>query len=76
MQLDGGNDCAPLVVTPPHTLPTGQSHPSHLLAHGALVRVPRTLVVVGVGDESGDHPQKREGVDFQVRVVEGKVIVR
>ena len=43
----------------------------HLLSHGALVRVPRTLVVVRVGDEAGHHPQQREGVDLEVRVVEG-----
>ena len=32
--------------------------------------------MVRVGDEAGHHPQQREGVDLEVRVVEGEVRVR
>ncbi len=37
-----------------------------LFAHGALVRVARGLVVVGIGDEPRNHPQHGEGLDLQV----------
>lgn len=39
---------------------------SYLLAHGALVGVPGGLIMVWVGDEAGDDPQHREGLDLQV----------
>mmetsp|Transcript_57798 Transcript_57798/g.152058 ORF Transcript_57798/g.152058 Transcript_57798/m.152058 type:complete len:514 (+) Transcript_57798:764-2305(+) len=40
-----------------------------LLAHRALVGVPRRLVVVGVGDEARDDAEQRERLDLEVRRV-------
>lgn len=49
---------------------------SHLFPHGALVGVPGTLVVVGVGDEPRHNAEQGERIDLEVRVVEGQVAVR
>ena len=38
-----------------------------LFAHGALVGVARTLVVMRIGDESGADAEQRERLDFHVR---------
>ena len=47
-----------------------------LLAHGALVRVARTLIVVRVGDQSGAHAQQRERLDLQMgRLLADAVLV-
>lgn len=37
-----------------------------LLTHSALIRVSGTLVVVGIGDETGNTAQDRVGIDLQV----------
>ena len=42
-----------------------------LLAHGALVRVPGALVVVGEGDDGGAHAQDHGGVDLAVSPGDG-----
>ena len=47
-------------------LPAQLSLTHCLFAHSALVRVPGWLVVVGVGNEAGTHPEQREGLDLQV----------
>mmetsp|Transcript_40875 Transcript_40875/g.128065 ORF Transcript_40875/g.128065 Transcript_40875/m.128065 type:complete len:675 (-) Transcript_40875:1998-4022(-) len=51
-------------------------HRAHgLLAHGALVRISRGLVVVGEGDEPRDHAHDRERVDLQVRVARRELLL-
>src|SRR5690242_14604469 len=37
-----------------------------LLAHGALISVARRLVVVRIGNETGDNSKDRHGIDLQV----------
>ena len=44
-----------------------------LLAHGALVRVTRRLVVVRVGDQPRAGAEDRQRVDLDVRVLRGDV---
>ncbi|GIX64653.1 uncharacterized protein BcabD6B2_40880 [Babesia caballi] len=54
----------------------GRVHPHGLLAHGALVRVARRLVLVGEGDDGGADAQNHGRVDLAVRVGAAVAAVR
>ena len=59
-QVQNGVDSISLVV---------RNGAHRLLAHGALIRVARRLVVMGIWDEARAHAQDREGVDLHVCVL-------